>query len=104
MSFLKAGAMVLAACGLLYGALTAALYWTMHQPLDRFGAVMRHMPDAAMMVLPFRPLWMSARAGHLEPGEPAPDFDLPVVDHSLRVRISDEYRNRPVVLIFGSYS
>jgi len=104
MSFLKAGAVLLAACGLLYAGLTAALYWTMHQPPDRFGAVMRHVPDAAMMVLPFRPLWMSARAGRLAPGDRAPDFDLPLVDHSRRVRISQEYRERPVVLIFGSYS
>ena len=104
MSFLKVTGVVLAACGLLYGALTAGLYWTMRQPVDRFGAMMRHVPDVAMMVLPFRPLWMSARAGHLQPGELAPDFDLPVVDRSRRVRISDEYRDRPVVLIFGSYS
>jgi len=104
MSVWKLAGLLLAACALGYGALTAALYWTMRQPPDRFGAVMRHMPGAAMMVLPFRPLWMSARAGRLAPGDRAPDFDLPLVDHSRRVRISQEYRERPVVLIFGSYS
>jgi len=104
MFFAKAAGIVVAVCVLVYGALTAALFWTMHQPLDRFGAIMRHVPDPAMMVLPFHPLWMSARAGHLRPGDLAPDFDLPLVDHSHKVRMSDEYRDRPVVLIFGSYT
>jgi peroxiredoxin len=59
---------------------------------------------AAMMVLPFRPLWMSARAGRLEVGDPAPDFALPTTDHSRTVKLSEEWRKRPVVLIFGSYT
>ncbi len=91
-------------CLLVYGALTAALYWIMRQPLDRFGAFMRHVPGVAMGILPFEPIWMVVRAGVLRPGDIAPDFDLPTVDRSHRVRISEAYRSQPVVLIFGSYT
>ena len=58
----------------------------------------------AMMILPFRPLWMSARAGHLAVGDKAPDFALPTTDQSRIVRLSEQWRERPVVLIFGSYT
>ncbi len=91
-------------CVLLYGALTAATYWTLSQPLDRFGAIMRHTPGLLMAVLPFEPIWMRVRAGTLREGDPAPDFSLQTVDHVRRVRISDEYRSKPVVLVFGSYT
>ena len=76
----------------------------MRQPLDRFGAIMRHVPNLAMAILPFEPMWMSARAGNLRPGDAAPDFVLPTVDHTRRVRISEECHSKPVVLIFGSYT
>ena|SRR5579862_1452708 len=91
-------------CVLLYGTLTAATYWTLSQPLDRFGAIMRHTPGLLMVVLPFEPIWMKVRAGTLQAGDPAPDFSLQTVDHARRVRISDEYRSKPVVLVFGSYT
>ena len=104
MRLFRVAVIVLALCVVLYGATTAGLFLIMRQPPDRFGAFMKHVPDAAMNVLPFRPLWMSARSGHLQPGDRAPDFDLPTVDHVRRVRISQEYRDRPVVLIFGSYT
>jgi hypothetical protein len=104
MRILKVAGAALGVCVLLYGVLIAAMFWTMRQPLDRFGAIMRHVPDVAMAVLPFRPMWLSARAGSLRPGDAAPDFDLPTVDHTRRVRIAEEYHARPVVLIFGSYT
>ena len=91
-------------CVLLYGVSTAALYWAMRQPPERFGAIMRHAPALAMVILPSQPLWLHARAGLLEPGGAAPDFTLPVLDRSRIVHISDEYRSKPVVLIFGSYT
>ena|ERR1051325_6073560 len=104
MRFLKVAGVLFGVLVLLYGASIAGLYWIMRQPLDRFGAIMKHMPDAAMLVLPFRPMWMAARAGGLHRGDMAPDFDLPTVDHARRVRIADEYHGKPVVLIFGSYT
>ena len=90
--------------GALYGLLVAGVYWAMTQPPERFGGVMKHVPGPLMAVLPFRPLWMSARAGDLEPGDPAPDFVLPLRDNSGEVRLSDFRGERPVVLIFGSYT
>jgi hypothetical protein len=104
MRILRLAGIVLGSILLLYAGLTAALYGIMRQPPDRFGAVMRHVPGVAMGVLPFVPLWMSARAGTLQPGDMAPDFELSTVDHTRRVRLSDECRDKPVVLIFGSYT
>jgi hypothetical protein len=95
------GAIIAAAVYLLA---VAGLYLAMKQPPERFGAIMARVPMPAMMVLPFRQLWMSARSGPLSPGDPAPDFELPSVDHSRTVRLSNEYREKPVVLVFGSYT
>lgn len=88
----------------VYVMSASALYLAMRQPPERFGVIMSKVPMAAMMVLPFRPLWMSARAGQLAAGDPAPDFALPTPDRSRTVRASDEWRQRPLVLIFGSYT
>ena len=94
----------LAGFAVLYLAASASLYLAMRQPPERFGAIMSNVPMFAMMVLPFKPLWMSARAGHLAVGDAAPDFTLPTIDRSRTVRLSEEWRSRPVVLIFGSYT
>jgi hypothetical protein len=99
---------VAAACAvclvLLWGVAAAALYAAMRQPPETFGRFMSHVPPVAMMVLPFKPLWMSARAGHLQVGDPAPDFALPVLRGDRTVMLSNEYRQKPVVLVFGSYT
>ena len=47
---------------------------------------------------------MSARAGALRVGDQAPDFTLPVLHGDRSVSLSREYREKPVVLIFGSYT
>jgi hypothetical protein len=88
----------------VYGIAAVCLYGAMRQPPERFGAIMSKMPMPAMIVLPFRPLWMSARRGSLEAGDAAPDFSLPAQDGSRVVKLSDVYRERPVVLVFGSYT
>ena len=88
----------------VYIAATAGLYAAMRQTPERFGAIMSNVPMISMMILPFRPLWMSARAGNLNVGDAAPDFTLPVVDRSRTVKMSEQWRERPVVLIFGSYT
>jgi hypothetical protein len=87
-----------------YGIAIGGVYVAMRQPPERFGAIMSKVPPFAMMLVPFKPLWMSARAGRLDLGDPAPDFALPTTDHSRTVRLSEEWRQRPVVLIFGSYT
>ena len=104
MTFVRRLAAVLGGLAVLYIVIVAALYTAMVQPPERFGAFMSHVPMPAMMILPFRPLWMSARAGDLKPGDPAPDFALPTTDHTSTVRLSSELRDRPVVLVFGSYT
>lgn len=90
--------------GLLWGTTTAALYAFMRQPPEVFGAVMAHVPGVAMALFPFERLWVSARRGRLEVGDPAPDFALPILHGSRVVRLAEEYRQKPVVLVFGSYT
>jgi hypothetical protein len=97
-------AVCLASVVLFWGVATAALYAAMRQPPETFGRIMSHVPGVAMLVLPFKPLWMSARAGHLQIGEAAPDFALPVLRGDRTVTLSAEYRQKPVVLVFGSYT
>ena len=88
----------------IYAITSAALYAAMRQTPERFGAIMAHVPGAAMMVLPFKPLWMSARRGDIRIGDLAPDFTLPDLHGSGKVTLSQEYRHKPVVLVFGSYT
>ena len=101
---LKMSAALIGFCGLMWVAATAGIYLAMSQTPERFGAIMKHVPRLAMMVLPFRPLWMSARAGSLRVGDPAPDFTLPQLHGDRTVTLSAEYPQTPVVLIFGSYT
>ena len=96
--------LTLAGLVLLYGILCASLYTAMRQSPERFGAIMSRVPGIAFAVLPFRPFWMSARAGTLSPGDLAPDFELPTLDHKSSVRLSSQYKSQPVALIFGSYT
>ena len=93
-----------AGLALLWLIASLALYVAMRQPPTRFGAVMAHVPPFMMGVLPFRPLWMSARAGSLQPGDIAPDFELPTLHGDDVVKLSRIAREKPVVLIFGSYT
>jgi hypothetical protein len=101
---LKVLGKILAGLALLYGAATALFYFAMRQPPETFGAIMAKVPMVAMMVLPFEPLWMSARKGALNAGDAAPDLTLPPVNGGPAVRLSDQWRDRPVALIFGSYT
>jgi len=57
-----------------------------------------------MMATPFPPLWAKARAGALRPGDAAPVFDLERQDHQGRFRLAEFRGEKPVVLIFGSYT
>ena len=101
---LRVASALIVCCVLLWGAASAALYAAMRQPPETFGRIMSHVPTVAMVVLPFKPLWMSARSGHLQVGDPAPDFALPMLRGDRTVTLSTEYRQKPVVLVFGSYT
>src|SRR5215467_16005011 len=85
-------------------ALCAGLYWAMRQPPDAFGRVMKHVPMPMMLVLPFETLWNRARAGTVNVGDAAPDFRLSTLDHKSAVQLASFRGDRPVVLVFGSYT
>ena len=86
-------------------AFTSYVFWAMKQPPEKFGQVMMHMPvPAVFLAAPFETMWMHARAGHLQPGDPAPDFNLLTLDKTSRVQLSSLYAQKPVVLVFGSYT
>jgi AhpC/TSA family len=91
-----------AAAVFLYVVMLVGLWFVMHHPIP-FGQVMKHVPDAAFMVIPFKPLWLNARAGTLRVGDPAPDFTLQTPNKKTTVQLSS-LRGKPVVLVFGSYS
>lgn len=94
---------VLVALVALYAGVVAGLAVVMREPPDKFGAVMAKVPGIAFAVLPFETLWMNARAGHLQVGDPAPEFTLKTVDGTREVALSS-LRGRLVVLVFGSYT
>ena len=93
---------VVAVC--LYAIALAGFYYAMRQPPETFGNVMKHTGPAPFLLFPFETMWKSARAGKLNVGDVAPDFTLPLLDRSGSVSLSSLRGNRPVVLVFGSYT
>lgn len=87
-----------------YAAFLAGMFVVMCQSPERFGQVMRHFPMRAMPLVPFGVMWNVARRGPTRVGGLAPEFELPTVDRSTTVRLSDFRGHRPVVLVFGSYT
>jgi hypothetical protein len=95
---------VVAGLALLWLLAAGAFYGAMRLPPAQFCEVAARVPPMVMMaVLPFRAMWMHARAGSLEVGDMAPDFTLPRQDKTGSVQLS-AFRGKPVVLIFGSYT
>jgi hypothetical protein len=88
----------------VYLALVAGAYWLMRQPPVEFATVIGKMPQVMFLVLPFETLWLRARAGELRTGDSAPDFRLPTLDKSAEVELASFRGQRPVVLVFGSYT
>jgi hypothetical protein len=99
----RAGRIALGVLG-VYVIFLAAMFVVMRQPPDRFGRIMAHFPMPAMLVVPFEPMWNVARGGALRVGDEAPDFTLPLVDHSSEVRLSSFRGQKPVILVFGNYT
>jgi len=97
-------AIFLAALVALYALVVAGFYIAMRQTPERFGAIISSIPMRTLMYIPFQSMWMSARAGSLAEGDPAPEFVLPALASGPSVTLSEQYRERPVVLIFGSYT
>lgn len=88
----------------LYAVVTAALFSIMLQSPDKFAGTMKYVPWPAFLVLPFKPLWNVARKGHLAVGDMAPDFSLESPDHKSTFQLSSMRGQKPVVLVFGSYT
>ena len=102
----KAVIATLCVIGTLWVLACVGLYGVMRQSPERFARVMAKIPGPVpFLVLPFETLWMHARAGTLRAGSPAPDFALTKLDKSARIQLSSlTAENRPVVLVFGSYT
>jgi hypothetical protein len=100
---MKIARKVLIGVVVLYLLLLGGLWGVMHRPIV-FGQVMKHVPDPAFMVIPFKRLWLFARAGDLKVGDSAPDFNLPSSDKKSYIRLSALRGQKPVVLVFGSYT
>jgi len=87
-----------------YSALIVGFYFTMSQSPDLFSTAMSKTPGFLFMIVPFKPMWLSAREGKLKIGDEAPDFSLDRYDGGSSVRLSASRGQRPVVLVFGSYT
>jgi predicted PurR-regulated permease PerM len=94
----------------VYVTFLLGIFVAMHQSVERFGRVMSYMPGPLFMVIPFEPMWTTAREGRLEVGDSAPDFVLRAADktgHSPtggQVQLASFRGRQPVVLVFGSYT
>lgn len=88
----------------VYGVFLAGMFAVMCQPPQRFGQIMAYVPMPAMMLLPFEPMWNAARGGATRVGDIAPEFVLPTVDRKAQVSLASFRGQRPVVLVFGSYT
>jgi hypothetical protein len=78
--------------------------WAMHQSPEVFGHVMAKMPTPAYFLFPFETMWFDARKGTLEIGGKAPDFTVKTLDTRTPVRLASLWTDKPVVLVFGSYT
>jgi len=87
-----------------YAALLFSVNRAMHRSPEDFGRFMAKMPNAIFLVAPFETMWTHARAGYLNVGDPAPDFSLATLDKSARINLASLRNDKPVVLVFGSYT
>ena len=95
----------LAAIMVAYLAFGALIWWAMRQPPETFGRVIARIPAPVVFLLyPFETLWTHARAGNLKIGDRAPNFSLLKIDKSGTLELATLNRQRPVVLVFGSYT
>jgi len=94
--------LLLLICG--YAALLAAMNRAMHEPPEQFGRFMSKMPIAVFLVAPFETMWTRARAGSVNVGDAAPEFTLSTLDKTAHVTLASIRNDKPVVLVFGSYT
>ena len=100
-SLIKAAIVLGIAYVLFFGVVLAAML----QPPEHFGAFMRHVPAVIVWGgLPASRMWLWARRGRLSVGDPAPEFTLSTYDRSSQIALANFRGQRPVVLVFGSYT
>ncbi|RPJ83488.1 MAG: hypothetical protein EHM18_14020 [Acidobacteria bacterium] len=103
---MKPALKVLVVLVLLYAVVCIGLLAAMYQPPARFGKIMAKIENPVVfMLFPFKRLWFIARGGDLNPGDVAPDFALERQNaRNETIRLSSFQGDRPVVLVFGSYT
>ena len=94
-----AGAVVL-----LWLGFVAYVDWAMHQPPEVFGRVMARMPMPAYFLFPFETMWIHARAGRVQVGDAAPDLTVKTLETKEPLQLASLWTDKPVVLVFGSYT
>jgi hypothetical protein len=94
----------LATVFVLWLGFMAYVDWAMHQPPEGFGHVMARMPMPAYFIFPFETMWTDARKGTLNAGDQAPDFTVKTLDTKVPVKLASLWVDKPVVLVFGSYT
>lgn len=89
----------------VYLLLVGALFILMVQRPAVFAKGISKVANPVLfMILPFEKLWFVARGGDLEVGAPAPDFNLKTMDRKSTIQLSSFQGQKPVVLVFGSYT
>jgi hypothetical protein len=91
-------------CFVAWVGLVGYVNWAMHQSPEVFGHVMAKMPLPAYFVLPFETLWMRARAGQLNVGDAAPALTVKKLEDHSSTDLASLWTDKPVVLVFGSYT
>ncbi len=103
--FLKIFAALAVLYVLFIGTLLALAAWS---PQSLAKVVARipssESPGPLFMLVPLKPIMLLARSGRLRVGDTAPNFQLTTPDGSQTVQLSDFRGQRPVVLVFGSYT
>ena len=98
---------LLPAGGVLFAGWLGFLYyinWAMHLNPEGFGHVMARLPMPAYFVIPFETMWSRARAGHVNPGDAAPSLTVKRLEDKTPVELGSLWNEKPVVLVFGSYT
>jgi hypothetical protein len=80
------------------------VYRAMRQPPEMFGHVMANMPMPAYFLFPFETMWTHARKGSLQPGDLAPSLPVKKLEDKSPIELGSLWTERPVVLVFGSYT
>jgi hypothetical protein len=88
----------------LWVAFVSYIYRAMRQPPEVFGHVMARLPMPAYFLFPFETMWTHARRGTINPGGVAPSLTVKKLEDKSPVELGSLWAQRPVVLVFGSYT